>query len=450
MNEICQMTNESRYILNELLDRYENSKLFKEGTSNQRVYIKFGKCKVLISRIKDIEDKKRYLNALENLQEQGIVSYTWVRYEKDNLVDSVYLSDDPEVIERCYEAIGRVPKQQMLDDLEEMLRDIYSKIPDTEADLSSFFQEVLDIITTRKVIPRFFFRIEAGDAAEKEYKDVKKKNQRLLQFLLLLTEIADSQQEQMERVLSAALFGDSKYFERELKNKVLSILRYLHEDFDKGQGREPVTDEQLLAERGVVKWPEVLEFCGDIAICLDDGTTIDYSGQIYGAYINARTVHHIKSIDLAGADQSISRLISIENKANYTWYLEQKRKDGELVLYHGGVYSPVKGLWFRLLADTLKNKDVPVYHWSDIDLGGFCIFRRLKTQVFSNLLPWKMDLETIQNNREHCMEIQSELYLQNLEKLLADPGLQMFHDVIRYMLQERVRLEQEQLITITI
>lgn len=444
-----RLTKESQAILQELLDRYESSKLFREGCSNQRVYLKFGKCKNLTSRIRDVQEKRLFLAALEELKELGVADFTWVRYEKGNLVDTVYLTNDVKLITQCYEALGRIPKQQMLDDLEGLLQDAIKSTRDSDSDLGLFFQEMAEAVVVRREIPRFFFRIGSSDALARNYAVVVEKNRNLLRFLSSLTEGTNGQQEQMERVLSAALFGDSKYFEKELKSKVLSILRYMHEERgeDSGNGRveETVTDDQLLAERGVVKWPEILEFCGNIKVYLDDGTVIDYSGQRYGAYINARTVHHVRNLCPAASANPISRVLSIENKANYTWYLENKKSEGELVLYHGGAYSPVKGQWFCLVEDSLKN--IPVYHWSDIDLGGFYIFLRLKKNVFPKLLPWQMDLNTMQENRERCMYITSDTYLQELKKRLDDPDFEIFHEVIRYMLEEQIRLEQEQLIS---
>jgi hypothetical protein len=309
----------------------------------------------------------------------------------------------------------------------------------------------MDEIREKKKIPRFFF-----DGGE-NFQEDERKNQDLLCFLkeicFIDTEelcilhssasepdassliVTHAREEELERVLSTRLFGDSKYFERELRSKVLSILRYLA----KQDGREFEEDEQLLEERGVVKWPEILEFRGALRADMDDGRAIDYSDHIYGAYINGTAVKHIRKVRLDG----ISRIISIENKANYTWYIATHQAQEELVLFHGGFFSPAKGLLFRLIAEEAERQQIRVHHWSDIDLGGFRIFLRLKRELFSEAKPIYMDVETLRKYRDRCMPLTKGSYRDKLIHCLADPEYGMFKETISFMLAENVRLEQE-------
>ena len=65
--------------------------------------------------------------------------------------------------------------------------------------------------------------------------------------------------------------------------------------------------------------------------------------------------------------------MTIENKANYISYINGMTAEDELVIYHGGCYSPIKGRWLRLIAEEAEKSKIQVFHWSDIDLGGFRI-----------------------------------------------------------------------------
>lgn len=89
------------------------------------------------------------------------------------------------------------------------------------------------------------------------------------------------------------------------------------------------------------------------------------------------------------------------------------------------------------------NNDVKFYHWSDIDLGGFRIFTRLKKNVIPELQPWKMDVETLSENKDNTSPIKNKSYLNALEKLLNDQDYTVFYPVIHKMLEKKVKLEQE-------
>ena len=56
-----------------------------------------------------------------------------------------------------------------------------------------------------------------------------------------------------------------------------------------------------------------------------------------------------------------------------------------------------------------------------------------------------MDLNTLILNKCFCQKITDELYLIKLESLLQKENLKPFYEVINYMIQNKVRLEQESL-----
>ena len=87
-----------------------------------------------------------------------------------------------------------------------------------------------------------------------------------------------------------------------------------------------------------------------------------------------------------------------------------------------------------------------VLHWSDIDIGGFRIFARLRRELAPQAQPWRMDVETLRQFDAGTMPITDQRYLNALKKLLDDPAYEIFDEVIRYMIRHRVRLEQEQCI----
>ncbi len=254
--------------------------------------------------------------------------------------------------------------------------------------------------------------------------------------------------EEMERVVSTRLYGDSKFFERELKSRILSVLRSVAKE----NGEEETDDAELLLQRGIGRWPEVLEFRGPVKILLKNeepevspsggkAEWIDFSAQRYGAYVNSETVRQTVSAE-AGR---ISRMLTIENKANYVWYMQTHHDPRELVLYHGGCYSPMKGKWIRMLEEAVRQSspDAEFFHWSDIDAGGFRIFTRLRDNLIPHLQPLKMDLKTLKQFEPQAAEIETDHYRGILQRMLEDPEYEIFHETIRYMLEKNIRLEQE-------
>lgn len=428
------MMNEAeKRILEELIDAYERSALFHTGKSKQRVYFNFSRNKALLSQITDPEIKTQFLEALKSLKDEGFLDFTWVRFEKGNLVNNVYLNSDPEVIQKIYQVLRRTPKQILLERFLQQLLSADCK----DGEIAAFLGETANYVEEKREFPPYFFRQEQEE-----------KNERLIAFL---SAIGDAQEEQMERVLSARLFGDSKYFEQELKGKVLQILKQIRKARPNENEYEEyvLNPDRLLQEKGVFRWPEILEFCGNVIVSIDAETEkegvylreIDYSSQVYGAYINSKTIRQIRTLELADVNQ----IITIENKANYVWYIQNQKRSGELVLFHGGFLSPAKKEWFQKIAASAP-QDCRVYHWGDIDLGGFLMFRGLKNTVFPGAVPFRMNLETLKTHENQCMKIETESYKTQLKKLLSDDTCKVFQDVIAYMLERGIRLEQENLI----
>ncbi|MDW7659163.1 MAG: DUF2220 family protein, partial [Bacillota bacterium] len=170
----------------------------------------------------------------------------------------------------------------------------------------------------------------------------------------------------------------------------------------------------------------------------------------------------------------IRRILFVENRTNFHWLVQRRGQNEDwfdtLLVYHGGCYSPSKGRFFQKLKEAVARVEQPavpvsdehfsgldqsvdkarlthidVYHWSDIDLGGFLIFNRLKQNFFPQLMPWHMDRSDLLSHLNQAQPI-SRAYAERLRRLLADERYQVFHPVIGLALDRGVRLEQEALL----
>ncbi len=419
------LSEEESVILEELLNRYERSKWFREGHSNQRVMMRAGNVPAIAAMEENADSKRAMIEGLARLKQRGLLDYTWVKFEKGNLVDEIWLCTDEAAVAEAYRMTAREPKAEKLDRLMRQLEGALDSFS-SESDIHVFLTECMEIIREKHRMPGFF--TEDANLTDD-----------ILRFLAAAEDLSSGRgesPEMMERVISTRLYGDSKHFERVVKPKVLSIFRHL----DTGD----LSDEQLLLRRGVTRWPQVFEFTGPVSILLQNGSEVSFSELTDGAYLNSGTVSHIRKVNLS----SVRRILFIENKANYVDYAARRRRSNELVVFHGGVFSPAAGRWFSLLAEARTHfcPEAGCFHWSDIDLGGFEIFVRLRDCYFPDLKPLMMDEETLCRNKDKAMRIGSDSYLRQVGKLLEDERYAVFHPVIRYMLNENIRLEQEALL----
>ena len=403
-------------ILTDLLSTFERRDVARTGVFANAIAINVLK-KSDFKAIDTVEEKNLFMSDVLELKNDGVVDFRWEMGEEGNIIERITLVPDMDKVDRAYEILGRIPPYREAEAFLSLLDGILPDFPEN-SDIKAFLFDMRQQAEDKKRIPRFF----TSDGVL------------TLEILDCLHMLAWNREEVLPRVMSKDLYKDSKEFEKHVKPKVCSILRAINGDSE-------IRDDELLEERGIVSNPEVLAFRGMIAVETEDGL-IDYSNEVHGAYINTRTVKDVVSIKGEG----IRHVLFIENLANYTDYIETHEDPTELVIYHGGCYSPMKGLWFTKLYEALSSCGCSDFqHWSDIDYGGFNIFVRLQSNIIPVLRPYKMDVDTLVKYGDKAEPLTAE-YRKLLEKLLDDERFTLFHQVIRYMLLNDVRLEQESII----
>lgn len=196
-------------------------------------------------------------------------------------------------------------------------------------------------------------------------------------------------------------------------------------------------DEDILNLIGIAKYPEEFHFCGKISLETSIGK-VDFSALTAGASLNTKDLSGSKLIFNA------TQVLFIENKANYFDFITNKRTDNQLVVYHGGCYSPAKETFFKMLKDA-SEKNTMFLHWGDIDYGGFSMLARLRQNIFANIRPYRMDTSELQLFCENVVTI-SEDYCKKLRNLLNVRELYDLYPSIEYMIKNQIRLEQEAMI----
>lgn len=421
-----------RLILDRLLDKYEKSRSFTEGSSTRRILLKMGDAEVAEYDVEKPLVRETFNSAVIELADKELVGYEWLKYETDNIIGKVWLIVDN--VEKAYMEISRQPKRDKLNDILQ-----YTERLLAEAAAFSWLRAYLSDVKAGILEKSSISGLLPADG-----------EQALAVLKALEGVLGIGNGELLERVFSLRCFGDSKYFEKKVKSRIVGILRrYLNQC----EEADEMTEDELLAQVGILQAPELIEFKGSISGEIN-GSVVDFSIFSFGVSINSDTVRAMKITKMG----PVKKILFIENKANYVDFISKNPDQSLMTVYHGGFYSPVKGLFFRKLYEAAKESgdragqdgtnhkiadaEVEFFHWSDIDLGGFLIFHRLKTNIIPCLKPYLMDVEAMKRREAHAARIDDK-YAGKIGKLMNDPEYEELRSVMEYMLEYRIKLEQE-------
>jgi len=382
-------------IILKLIHKYEKSKSFHEE-SQRKVALNASN---LDDYLKSADEKSRYHDVIKTLYKKGFVDIEWEHLEEDNLLKRLILNLD--ALEEIYEAYHYKSK--------------FVRLREAVEDLDSL--PCLGITNELKKEVNVFLN---KGKFHKYWPDDREKRLDLIKVFSNLQSI----DEMTERLFSIKCFGDSKYFEKKVKSRLLSIIR----TYDKLD----LEDNEILEGLGITQNPNEILLCGQLKIKLDDW--IDLSCFPYGTSINKETIHHIDALKVEA-----NRIVTIENKAVYYEYIRDK-KETELVIYLGGFFGRSTRKFISLLNNVIEN--IEFFHLSDVDLGGFRIFDYLNHQLSLEVIPLHMGVEDLEKKDLYAQAF-NQSYEKKLKDYLEKYPKSVFKDVIEIILEKKIRLEQE-------
>lgn len=220
-------------LLNKLLDKYEKSKSTYTST-NRRIILKMKELKEY--NIENFETKKVFHDIIYDLKSKNIIDYSWEMYENGNILKEIWLNKKS--VDKAYLMVNRVDIKKQNSTLLEYLQKYQFNQNWIEQYRTDMIRYIEQKHKTNSMFPYGFA------------KDI----------LKVLNEI-DNKNEVLKRVLSINCFGDSKYFEKNIEHIIIRIIKkYLSSN----EEIETYTNDDILLEVGISKYPEVLEFCGDL------------------------------------------------------------------------------------------------------------------------------------------------------------------------------------------
>lgn len=180
--------------------------------------------------------------------------------------------------------------------------------------------------------------------------------------------------DQIVRVLSQRLFRNTKRIEKLRRHIDLLTAEHLN-----AAARQ---HEEVFRTLGLLKEPQPLLVAGTGTLQLDPPQHC----PIVWPFIGVSNQH------VAGYSGTPAWVLSIENLT--TFHLASQHADAGdgLIVFTGGTPSPS---WCRAYASILKSlpEQVPVFHWGDIDQGGFRIAAHVRRKCIHRhaFHPWLMD-----------------------------------------------------------
>lgn len=388
----------------------------KQKKSTRRIILNFyGKenCFKLYN-IEDSESKSNCEEAVRQLKDTGWIDFEWEKGQECHIISKVWLCTS--MIDNIYSELKRMPKREYIDTI---LYELNAALKKTDVKwVQDCFKSWIDSIEKSK---------KNSQSLPEDISEIVE----FLNCILFLSEVENT--ELLERVFSVRCFGNSKKFERVYKNKLEKVIR----TFFLSEAPE-LTSEQILKSVGIVRYPEQLELCGGISFQFEEGN-VSFEPLVSGGCISI--VDAMKAQILV--EGYIEKIMFIENKANYVDYIMNHKKKNELIIFHGGYYSPSKGMFYTKMKNTLTNQEL--YHWGDIDFGGFDMYLRLKKNIFQDLKTFRMGVEELIQYQNYCIKI-DEGYIDKLKTLLQNRELKKEIECLRYMIQNKLKLEQEAMI----
>jgi len=376
-------------ILNRLISIYEQR--FHSGSSfKQKITLKFNSDDFIeYTNPSQIDDLQLIENAVIKLEKEKFIDVVREKYTKVVLRINLVM----ESVDLIYEYIGS-------DEIKVKYENFFNEFQNFNClILNEYKNYLLDRLSVHKPIKNHIMDIQTT-------RDV---------FLSIQT-IENLKNDIIVRNLSVQLFSDSKKLEK-LLAKIESIYKTVMSDFS----------GEYFISKGLLKNPSYIYLKGDREITINNQViNLKELGASIG--INSELVDKISV-------GKVDKITTIENLTSFNKY-----NSSGLVVYLGGFSNHVMKSFLKKAVDS----QAKLYHFGDIDYGGFLILLDIYNNI--GVLPKtiNMDIPSLEKKLGYCKDISNDPeYKRKLTTLLDKEVLSDHFVTIEYMLENNIILEQE-------
>lgn len=396
-------------ILEKLLDKYERSKQNYDSTEKLRaIMIKPTDIyKDYDSDYSDIDEQSEFETDISELVNE---EYITIR-RKEKIISRIVLNVDS--LDKIYTLMKREPRKLAIQNEINLYKEWIGK----NELISCYCTHQIELLKNSKTAK---YKIKVAENLL-----------RLLEFVL------SNRQMILERELSIAVFGDTKIFEKEYRNKLLYVLKTygnyndLISEIEEEKGNEKEEREEIehsiLEELNIYSNPKYVYFKGCAEITFEDGNSYKLSSDIPIA-LPMDKLNTFKSFMI-----SDSAIMTVENLASYNRIYEKDY----FVIYLAGYHNIAKQSLIKLIASQNDVKEW--YHFGDIDPDGFLILENLKKKTGINFKPVYMSINELKKYEKYTKKLEDNDTTK--AQGLINKGL--YVDIMEYMLKNNVKLEQE-------
>ena len=367
------------------------------------------------------------------LEKAGLLKLTWLPGETGHILQSAKLeTEHPERagagVTRIYALLRRSAKTDQRSRLESLLlADKFRFVDDWRA--RAIRQVLTNLRAGKSPLP---FNLTDSDLT--------------LDLLTALEALPTLKTETPYRVFSVRVFNDSKRLEA-IKNQLVGLARLGNPEWKR------LPADEVLRELNLVANPNYLHLAGSWQLTLESGEILSLSGFSPSIGFPAAQTANIQSVEIHA-----DAVLCIENLTTFhefvrTEHATRIRPAPALntepglavpcsvfrwaVICTYGNPSPATRRLLRLVPDS-----TPIYHWSDLDYGGFNILSQLRRLVSERIEPYRMDIAIFEDNFKRARPL-TVSDRANFKKLLIRPELRDVRPVIEHLLKRGLKLEQE-------
>ena len=400
------------HILHALLDSYERSSLSR-GENTVAVHISFMINKKTMPTYFD-ENSLAYEEiheAANHLEELGYTRSEWKAGKKNHILEKIVLCD--EKADEIYKYLGRIPEKKMQQEQIQVLKELKNEYATPAA--GNFIRWLIQ-------------RLEAGKTV-KEYLDLENIGE-TRQLISAIAAIESNQKETYIREFSILCFGDSKEMEKKL-GLIGKIFRRFSDDF-----AEMDTDA-ILAEYGIYHTPNYvyMKGSGSLRIGTPDSCKINLGSLHQGIGLSGEDLDSLEWI----TDVPVRKVITIEN---LTTFFRWKEPDS-ILIYLGGYHNAVRRILLQKLYRAFPEAEY--FHFGDIDVGGFEIYRDLCCRTGIPFHTYRMGISELKQYECYAKKLTAN-DRRRLEILLENKEYENVWQVLKYMKEHGQKLEQESIV----
>lgn len=392
-----------RVIVSKLLDTYESSSLSR-GENERTVHVEVRFTKAFLPAYFDEssgEYEKIHL-MMQQLEDRKLIQILWKDDKKGHVILKVRLN--VEEVDRAYAYVKRAPKADRVTDNIAMLEGM-RKQTDTPV-CKTFIEYLLARLRTNKPVKEF---IQLDDLEETR------------KLLLAVQAVENNKKQLYLREFSIVTFQDSKIFEQ-MVGKVHRIFCR----FDNEQKSKDLAE--WLSEHNIYQTPNFVYLKGEAGIRIRE-EEMHVSVFKQGLGVSGADIDEIEIIKTA----QIEKVVTIENLTTYFRWNEPD----SLMIYLGGYHNAIRRNLLKKVYAAFP--EASYYHFGDIDAGGFEIYRDLCEKTGIPFQMYYMNLDIMRRYEKYAKTLTDH----DRKRLEAMKGQEDLQELIAYMLEHNVKLEQE-------